>query len=343
MSTIAVITGSRAEWGLLASLVRALGNHPDNQTLLFVTGSHLSTEHGETWRQIDYPITEKIPCVLSNNTPAGVACSMGLATIGFGLAFERHRPDLLVVLGDRYEVFAAVSAAHIYRIPCAHLHGGELTEGSYDDGFRHSITKMSHLHFTAAEEYRSRVIQLGEMPSRVFNVGALGCDGLVKREYRPPSDDLRQVILAHYGSQNELDEINGYLKDAKVISGSHDVECSRLSNSMPRDEYLKELADADAIIGNSSSGIIEAPALGVPTINVGDRQRGRLMADSIIQCPEVKDLWVALNTLYSEPFQKIMQLDYYTPYQGGNVAERIADLILKHVGKIEVNKPFYQE
>lgn len=330
---IVMVSGSRAEWGLLYPLAKLLN------PFLFVTGSHLSTEHGETWRQIELPIAEKIPCVLSNNTPAGVAASMGLATVGFGMAFERHRPDLVVVLGDRYEIFASVSAAHVHRIPIAHIHGGEVTEGSYDDGFRHSITKMSHLHFTAAEEYRNRVIQLGENPNMVFNVGTMGCDGLVKREYRPPRKS-GHFILAHYGPGADAYD---FPKDAVVtkLSGSHDVGSVASRGSMPRDEYLKELRDADAIIGNSSSGIIEAPALGVPCINVGDRQKGRLMAASIIHCESPDKLPLALEQLYSEFFQNIMKSDYHTPYRGGNVAGKIADLILKHVGRIEVNKPFY--
>jgi GDP/UDP-N,N'-diacetylbacillosamine 2-epimerase (hydrolysing) len=331
---IVIITGSRAEWGLLRPLVQRL------EPLLFVTGSHLSPEFGETWRQIDYPIAEKIECVLSSRTPNGVTMSMGLAAIGFGMAFERYRPDLVVVLGDRYEIFAAVSAAHVAGIPVAHIHGGEVTEGSYDDGFRHSITKMSQLHFTAAEEYRQRVIQMGEHPAMVFNVGALGCDGLEKRAYRPPGKP-GHFILAHYGiGADDYEFPEGSL--VVRVFGSHDVSCMAGSRSMPRDAFLRELMAADAIIGNSSSGIVEAPALGVPTINVGDRQKGRLMATSIIHCESPKSLPLALDNLYSDFFQGIMASDYHTPYKGGNVAEKIADIILGMVGKIEVKKPFWE-
>jgi GDP/UDP-N,N'-diacetylbacillosamine 2-epimerase (hydrolysing) len=330
---IAVITGSRAEWGILRPLVHRL------ESLLFVTGSHLSPEFGETWRQIDYPITEKIECVLSSNTPLGVTISMGLATQLFGVAFTKHQPDLVVVLGDRYEIFAAVSAAHVAGIPVAHIAGGELTEGSYDDGFRHCITKMSHLHFTAAEEYRQRVIQMGENPLTVFNVGALGCDGLEKRAYRPPGKP-GHYILAHYGEgASDYEFPDGSL--VVRVFGSHDVSCTGGRGSMPREDFLRELKAADAIIGNSSSGIIEAPALGVPTINVGDRQKGRLMATSIIHCESPKALPLALDNLYSDFFQGIMASDYYTPYQGGNVAGKIADIILG-IGKIEVKKPFWE-
>jgi UDP-N-acetylglucosamine 2-epimerase len=345
---IAVITGSRAEWGLLSSLVREIssrltqGGHCDHELVLFVTGSHLAPEFGETWRQIDYPIAEKIECVLSSNTPAGVAASMGLAAIGFGAAFERHRPDLVVVLGDRYEIFAAVSAAYVARIPIAHIHGGEITEGSYDDGFRHSITKMSHLHFTAAEEYRQRVIQLGESPQTVFSVGALGCDGLKKRKY--PRSRTNFFVVAQYGDRGELETIMESLHDNFIsCQGSHDVGANGCGYSHPRENFLELLSRADAIIGNSSSAVIEAPALGVPSILVGDRQKGRLMATSIIHCEMPKDLPLALDNLYSDFFQGIMASDYYIPYRGENVAGKIADIILERVGKINVNKSFWEQ
>jgi UDP-N-acetylglucosamine 2-epimerase len=272
---------------------------------------------------------------------------MGLATIGFGAAYARHRPDLVVVLGDRYEIFAAVSAAHVARIPCAHIHGGEITEGSYDDGFRHSITKMSHLHFTAAEEYRARVIQLGENPQTVYNVGALGCDGLKKREYFPPkSPEYREYVVAYYGG-NEM-EIDDFLATQGIdpcnvhfVYGSHDVGYQG-GGGIKREQFLTELLHADAIIGNSSSAVIEAPALGVPSILIGDRQKGRLMATSIIHCKTVKDLPLAFENLYSDFFQGIMASNYYTPYKGENVSGKIADIILERVGKIEVNKPFWE-
>jgi len=331
---IVVITGSRAEYGLLKPLIEIL------KPSLWVTGSHLSPEFGETWRQIDYPIAEKIECVLSSYTPLGVTISLGLATQLIGVALARHRPDLVVVLGDRYEIFAAVSAAHVAGIPVAHIHGGEVTEGSYDDAFRHSITKMSHLHFTAAEEYRQRVIQMGEQPDTVFNVGTLGCDGLEKRAHRPPRKP-GHYILAHYGegaSDYEFPEGSWVIR----VFGSHDVSCTGGHGSMPREDFLRELKGADAIIGNSSSGIIEAPALGVPTINVGDRQKGRLMATSIIHCESPRALPLAMDNLYSDFFQGIMASDYYMPYQGGNVAQKIADVILERVDKIEVRKPFWE-
>lgn len=339
MSKIAFISGSRAEWGLLEKVYRAVDAF-DHDKLLFVTGSHLALEYGETWRHIDVPITDKIECVVSAHTPSAVTLSMALATVGFGLAFKAHRPDLVVVLGDRYEIFAAVSAAHVAGIPVAHIHGGELTEGSLDDGFRHCITKLSHLHFTAAEEYGRRVVQLGEHPSTVYPVGALGADGLTRRENHEPTNFY---IVAHYGSPREVDDIEKVLNargaNFVVAQGSHDIQCylgRKDAYVVLRETYLKDLAHADAIIGNSSSGIIEAPAMGVPTINIGDRQKGRLIATSIIHCATVNDLPLALDNLHSDFFKKIMASDYYTPYRGGDVAGKIAGII--H-GSVEVGIP----
>lgn len=338
---IALITGSRAEWGLLQPLAKRIHDDPDLNLQLLVTGSHLSHEFGYTVDQIDLPISAKVEIVLSSDTPVGISKSLGLAMISFGEVFDRLQPDLLVCLGDRYETFAAAIAAHIAGLPIAHIHGGELTTGSLDDAFRHSITKIAHLHFPAAEEYRKRIIQLGEKPEMVFNVGALGCDGLQRRRVFPK---LKQVILAYYGGS-----ISGVLPEfANIVEvyGSHDVhyiEAGHYSLNLSRDAFLDILSDSDVIVGNSSSGIIEAPALGVPTINIGDRQKGRLMADSIIQAePNKVSIGAAFNKLYSPEFQAMMLTDYYNPYKGQNVAAKILEIIKAKLQEgIKIEKGFY--
>ncbi len=341
VKNLAVVTGSRAEWGLLQPLAKRIHDDPDLNLQLLVTGSHLSHEFGYTVDQINLPISAKVEIVLSSNTSVGISKSLGLAMISFSEVYDRLKPDLLICLGDRYETFAAVSAAHIARIPIAHIHGGELTAGSLDDAFRHSITKMSHLHFPATEEYQQRIIQLGEWPGMVFNVGALGCDGLVKRAKSP---NLKQILLAYYG-----DDISDLLPEfANIIEiyGSHDVHYINggyYSLNLSRDAFLDILVDSDAIVGNSSAGIIEAPALGVPTINIGSRQKGRIMADSIIHAePTKKSIQVAFDKLYSPGFQARIQRTYYTPYKGQNVAAKILEIIkVKLQEGIKVEKEFY--
>ena len=343
MRDITFITGSRAEWGLLEKVYRQLEqmDNKDFRLSLFVTGSHLCTEFGETWRHINVPITKKIECVLSSDTPFGITSSMALGALGFGMAFQERRPDLLVVLGDRYEIFAAVSAAHVFGIPVAHIHGGEVTEGSIDDGFRHSITKMSHLHFVAAENYRRRVIQLGEHPRFVHLVGALGADGLIKRGHHDPTNFF---IVAYYGDPAEIDHIEKVLNRRKanfvVAQGSHDMACYMGRENayvVPRDTYLKDLAHADAIIGNSSSGIIEAPALGVPSINIGYRQKGRLLASSVLDIGMEELDWAIDKALDPEWQENAFRFD--PPYVGGNVAEQIAEKLLN--SQIERKEFFY--
>jgi len=336
---IAVITGSRAEYGLLEPLIKRFHEDPDLEPLLFVTGSHLSHEFGHTIDHIKYPISATIENVLSSDTPVGIAKSMGLAMISFGEVYERFKPDLVVCLGDRYELFTAISVAHVARIPVSHIHGGEVTEGAYDDAFRHSITKMSQIHFVAAEPYQKRVIQLGEHPDTVFNVGALGCEGFIKRTNW---ENYKHLILCYYG-QGKLEIPSEYI--ITKISGSHDVDHyydhSDLC-ALSRMDFVYSLLRADAILGNSSVGIIEAPALGVPTINIGDRQKGRLMADSIIQAePNKVSIGAAFDKLYSPEFQAMMQTEYHCPYQGRNVAEKIHTIIKERLPGLTVNKVFY--
>jgi len=351
MVDLAVVTSSRADYGLLKPLLELI---PKDKLTLIVTGSHLCYEHGYTVKEITHP-HEKIEILLSSDTSEAIVKSMGLAQIGVAEIFSRTKPDCLIALGDRFEVFAICSAAHVFNIPIIHIHGGEVTAGAYDDAFRHSITKMSQLHFVAAEPYRDRVIQLGEHPDTVFNVGALGCDGLTKRvDYE---NNKSCVLIDHpetLGNDNLPNYLNLYnfltfnLKlYVKVINsgldkGSHKNKNKEATNSYPREAYLNMLKQSDFIIGNSSSSIIEAPALGVPTILVGDRQQGRLLADSIVQCDLNKtSIEIAIDTVYSDEFQTLMKEDYYTPYKGGNVAEKILSTIYDRFLDIDMKKGFY--
>ncbi len=324
---ICVVTGSRAEYGLLRWLIQEVRDDPRLELQLAVTGMHLSPEFGLTFREIEadgFRIDERIEMLLSSDTPVGVAKGIGLGVIGFAEALARLRPDVLVVLGDRYEILAAAQAAMTARIPIAHLHGGESSEGAIDESIRHAITKMAHLHFVAAEPYRRRVIQLGEEPRRVFNYGAPGLDAierltLLGREAleRSLSFELgatfflvtyHPVTLAARPSDRALRGLLGALDrfpEARILftKGNADAEGRvlnemidayavrhagrvKVATSLGHLRYLSAVAGAAAVIGNSSSGIIEAPALGVPTVNVGDRQRGRLKARSVIDCAE---------------------------------------------------------
>lgn len=365
---IAVFTGTRAEYGLLYWLMRDIQASDRLILQVIVSGMHLSPEFGETWKQVQadgFPIDAKVEMLLSSDTPVGVVKSMGLGTIGFADALERLQPDLLVVLGDRFEALAVVQAALIMRIPVAHLHGGEITEGAYDDAIRHAITKMASLHFTAAEPYRQRVIQMGEAPETVFNVGAIGLDHLQRnapmsqaelseslefalREpyflvtYHPvtladedPETSFRallaaldrfpdhQVILTYPNADNGGRAIIPILEDY----ARRETERVLAIPSLGFRRYLSALSRTAAMIGNSSSGIIEAPSFGIPTVNIGSRQLGRLAANSVLHCaPDVEAIYQAIATAVSADFSATCR-DVPNPYGRGNASEQIIRII----------------
>jgi GDP/UDP-N,N'-diacetylbacillosamine 2-epimerase (hydrolysing) len=381
--TIAVVTGSRAEYGLLKPLIKTIAASTDCHLQLIVTGMHLSSEFGLTYREIEadgFPISHKIEMLLSSDSSVGIGKSMGLAMIGFSEVWAcQSRPDFVVVLGDRFEVFCAVIAAMVHRLPIAHLHGGEVTEGVIDESIRHSITKMSHLHFTATEEYRRRVIQLGESPERVFTVGAIGIDNIVNLElldrmefeksigfqlaernllitYHPVTlefataghqfgellqavDALPATHLIFTKPNADTDgRIIGEMIDAYVQANSHK---SAAFTSLGQLRYLSALRHVDGVIGNSSSGIIEAPSLKVGTVNIGDRQRGRLMASSVIQCEADRvSIDKALTKLFSEEFrQNLLRVE--NPYGRGGVAEKIFDILKNYPLENILKKQFF--
>ena len=378
---ICVVTGTRAEYGLLYWLMKEIQEDKDLELQLIVTGMHLSPEFGLTYKEIekDFKIDKKIEMLLSSDTAVGISKSMGLAQISFAEVYDELCPDILVVLGDRYEIFSAVSAAMIARIPIAHLHGGETTEGAFDESIRHSITKMSHLHFTATDEYKNRVIQLGEQPDKVFNVGGLGIDNIKKlkllsrKEFEESIDfklNKKNILVTFHPVtledstasaqfKNILDALDE-LKDTNIIftKANSDTD-GRIINSMideyvqnNRDKsvgftslgqlrYLSALQYIDAMVGNSSSGLIEAPTFKVATINIGDRQKGRIMADSVINCSsDIVSMRNALAKLYSSEFNKVLS-NVCNPYGNGGASKKIKDAIKKVSLDNILKKSFY--
>ena len=320
MRKICVITGTRAEYGLLRWVMQGIKDDPELTLQIIATGMHLSPEFGLTYRDIEqdgFKIDSKVEMLTSSDTSVGIAKSMGLGLIGFADALHDLKPDLIVVLGDRFEIFSAVSAALVARIPVAHLHGGELTEGAFDDALRHSITKMSHLHFVAAEEYRQRVVQLGEQPDRVFLVGGLGIDN-IKRLKLFDREALEASLDFKLGSKNllitfhpvTLEAATASEQMAQLLLALAELEDTQLIFTMPNADtggrvlirmveefvaqhtnaraytslgqlrYLSCISHVDGVVGNSSSGLAEVPSFRKGTINIGDRQRGRLQATS---------------------------------------------------------------
>ncbi len=324
---ICVVTGSRAEYGILRGLMKAIKDAPELKLQIVATNQHLSKLQGETYKEIerdgftiDYKVFMADDEAPDNAHTVAKAISRGIE--GFANAFEVLQPDLLLILGDRYEMLAVASTALIYKIPIAHLHGGEITEGAFDDSIRHSITKMSHLHFTSTEAYRKRVIQLGEQPDRVFNVGALGVENVLKNDFISKEEIERSlnfkltnkcflctyhpVTLSNMSSKtqvkNLLDALDNY-RDYHVVftysnSDTHSqiiIKCIQdyvdrslgrclFIPSLGQRRYFSALKYMTAVIGNSSSGIIEVPSFGIPTLDIGDRQKGRIAADSVIHC-----------------------------------------------------------
>ena len=380
MRKICIVTGTRAEYGLLYWLMKEVEADPELQLQLIVTGMHLSPEFGLTYRTIEedgFTIDARVEMLLSSDTPVGIAKSIGLGVIGFADALERLKPDIIVVLGDRYEILAAVQAALVARIPVAHIHGGETTEGAIDESIRHAITKMSHLHFVAAEPYRKRVIQLGEHPDTVFNVGALGIENITRLQLLDKTA-LEQSINFELGTscflvtyhpatlgsitpqaamQALLDALDMFPEariiftkpnsdaDGRILGRMIDEYAQQhqervaVFTSMGQVRYLSALKLAAAVIGNSSSGIIEAPACNIPAVNIGDRQSGRLKAASIIDCLETtQSIASAINKALSPPFRDEIKYGA-SPYGYGETAAGIRDCLKN--ATLSCTKPFY--
>lgn len=381
MKKICVVTGSRADYGLLRPLMEGVRASPTLDLQLIVTGMHLSPEFGSTVNLIEkdgFRVDRKVETLLSSDTAAGVTKSMGIGLIGFADIFTELKPDLLLVLGDRFEIFVAATAAMVARIPIAHLHGGELTEGAFDDVMRHSITKLSHLHFVAADEYRKRVIQLGEQPDKVFLTGAIGIDNIlslkllergelerelgIKFSLRNLLITFHPVTLEHNASLIQLDELlyaleslsntsliftmpnadnesRGLMKKIQNFCLGHSN--AHVFTSLGQLNYLSCIKQMDGVIGNSSSGLIEVPSLNKGTVNIGDRQKGRLKASSVIDCdPNRLSIANAIATLYSDEFQSGLK-GVSNPYGGGGASNMIVRILEEQNFNQLLKKNFY--
>jgi GDP/UDP-N,N'-diacetylbacillosamine 2-epimerase (hydrolysing) len=378
---ICVVTGSRADYGLLYWLMREIDVDLDLELKIIATGMHLSSEFGNTHQQIEsdgFVIDKKVDIKLFSDSEVGISKSMSLGMIGFAEVFNDLKPDLCVVLGDRFEIFSAVSAAMVAKVPVAHIHGGEKTEGAFDEAIRHSITKMSHLHFVATETYRNRVIQLGEQPDKVFNVGGLGIENinrldLLSRQdfedaidfklaqknilvtYHPVTLEDSLLVIQFNAILDSIDELidtNVIFTKAnsdtngKIINKMIDNYVKEHSNSvefksMGQLKYLSALQFMDAVVGNSSSALIEAPSFKIASINIGERQKGRIKAESVIDClPDKKSISKALKLVYSKDFMHIVHA-VKNPYDSGNSSKRIVKKI-KHANlKNILKKSFY--
>ena len=380
---ISILSATRAEYGLLKPIIKGLSAIDEFNVRIVVTGAHLSPEFGLTYREIEkdgFSIDEKIEILLSSDSPASISKSMGLALIGFADYFQRVNPFLLIVLGDRYETIAVALAAMNQRVPIVHLYGGETTEGAIDESIRHAITKLSYLHFTSTEENRKRVIQLGEHPERVYNVGAIGIEN-IKSENLLSKNELEQelgmsltdkfalvtfhpVTLENNSSQTQiealLDVCIKYSSIKFIFTKANADSEGRLINqligeyskkylnillfaSLGTVKYLSAMRYSLMVIGNSSSGLVEAPSFGIPTVNIGDRQKGRIQASSVINCePNINSIQKAIEIALSEEFATIAKFTA-NPYGDGKTSKKIVEIIYDVVSKSEMNikKSFY--
>ena len=377
-----VVTGTRAEYGLLRWLMDGINKSTKLDLQIVATGMHLSPEFGLTYQEIEndgFKIDKKIEMLLSADTPSSISKSTGLGLIGFSDAFCELNPDIVIVLGDRYEVLSASLAAMFENIPIAHIHGGETTAGAFDEAIRHSITKMSWWHFVAADEYEKRVIQLGENPGRVFNVGGLGVDA-IKKTNLLSKDELMIKTGIKFGKKNllityhpvtlenktsqqdfkSLLDVLSEIKDIYLIFTMPNADSDgRIIKKMINDfvfnqsersisfpsmgslNYLSTLQYVDGVVGNSSSGLAEAPTFKIGTINIGDRQKGRLKAESIIDCePTKKSIRLAIDKLYGHKFQNDIH-SVQNPYGDGDAIEKILDILLNEDIPKEMKKEFY--
>lgn len=380
---ISIVTATRAEYGLLKPIIAKLNEVEEFDVRIVATGAHLSPEFGLTYKEIEkdgFVIDEKIEILLSSDTPSSISKSMGLAMISFADYFEKLNPDLLIVLGDRYETLAVVSAAMNHRIPIAHLYGGETTEGAIDESIRHAITKLSYLHFTSTDEYRKRVIQLGEHPERVYNVGAIGIENILKENLLRKEElenelnislskpyavvTFHPVTLENNCSEKQIEALLEVCKkdkrldfiftkanadaEGRIINQFIDRYAKESNNiyaftSLGMRRYLSVLKYCKMVIGNSSSGLLEAPSFGIPTVNIGDRQKGRLQASSVINCEPIQgSIHRAMDLALSDKFaQKAKKT--VNPFGNGDTSNKVVKVIKEYLinNKINLKKKFY--
>ena len=378
---ICVVTGSRADYGLLRWVMQGIKDDPELNLQVIATGMHLSSTFGLTYKVIQedgFRVDAKVEILGASDSPTAIAESMALALTGSAKVFSELKPDLVVVLGDRFEIFAAAAAALVAKIPVAHLHGGETTTGAFDEAFRHSITKMSHLHFVAADEYRSRVIQLGENPKNVYLVGGVGIDSIknlpllgrkeletqlgiqfgtksllitfhpVTLDAESPAQQMKELLaaLSHLFDTTLIFTMpnadTGGLVLIKMIEefvGQN--ENARAFTSLGQLKYLSCIAHIDGVVGNSSSGLTEVPTFKKGTINIGDRQLGRLQATSVINCePIEKDIRRAIEKLYSSDF-KLNLAATKNPYGEGGASARVVKALKEAPLEGIVKKTFH--
>ncbi len=381
MIKISVITGTRAEYSLLKPLIKLFHLSSDFELQLIVTGMHLSPEFGLTINEIlndDLPIIRKVENLLSSDSSIGISKSIALGIISFSEIFDNLKPDLILILGDRFEIFSAACAAMAGCFPLAHIHGGEATEGLIDEAIRHSITKMSHYHFVSTEEYKKRVIQLGEQPCRVFNVGALGIENIKKTKFLEKNElelelDFkfaeRNLLITFHPETLEPERceihMNNLLKALKKLKNTNliftypnadtsgrkiikliktfceDNKNAKAFVSLGQQKYFSCLRYVDAVVGNSSSGLIEVPSFGKGTINIGNRQLGRLKSLSVVDCkPNTSDILKSIDYIYSEDFQNKLK-NAVSPYGDGNTSTVIFKLIKSFEFKDILKKKFY--
>lgn len=381
---ICVLTGTRAEYGLLRWLMTDVSNDAALELQVIATGAHLSPEFGLTYREIEadgFRIDRKVEMLLSSDSPVGITKSMGLGLSGYADALSELRPDVLVLLGDRYETFSAAAAALVAKIPVAHLHGGEITEGAFDDALRHAISKLSHLHFVALDDYRRRVIQLGERPESVFTVGGLGIDGMLRQPLLS-RDALEQSLGLKFNRRNllvtfhpaTLENASPEAQMEELLQALDALEETQLIFTMPnadtggralmsmvdkfvaarperakafaslgQQRYLSCLQFVDGVVGNSSSGVLEAPSFGIGTIDIGDRQRGRLKAASVIECaPQREQIAAALQRMYAPDFQASLR-EVKNPYGDGGASARILSVLRDCPLDALIMKRFYDQ
>jgi len=383
MKRIGIVTTSRADYGILRKMISLVHNDSDLELKLFVTGTHLSSDYGLTVNNIvedGFPITERIEIPLDSTSASSISKSIGLTSISFGETLPKHNLDILLVLGDRYELLPICSTALIFKIPLAHISGGETTEGAIDEAVRHSITKMSYLHFPACETYRRRIIQLGENPKRVFNFGDVGVEAIINTTFYSieeistmlnfntntnyaivvfhpttlddgePTIQIKELLDALAVVQNinyifikSNSDMHSNIINQEIDEFVKEHSNSKVFKSLNSRLFLSTLKYATFIIGNSSSGIVEAPALKVPTINIGDRQKGRLQAESIINCSSEKnEILQSISKAISLTFN-FSDKNLSTPYQSNNtsinIIKTIKDFLFNE--KIDLKKEFY--
>lgn len=381
---ICFVTGTRADYGILSPLMKMLKDDSRIQLQIIATNMHLSPDFGLTYREIEadgFVIDKKVEMLLSGDTPTATVKSMGLASIGCADAFQELSPDLLVILGDRFEMLAVASAANIFGIPVAHLHGGEITEGAYDDSIRHAITKLSYLHFTSTEEYRKRVIQMGESPDRVYFTGSIGA-AIPGAEHTMPLSELESgigfalgekfLIVTYHPVTNEpgtakaqtealLNALNRYADGFRILftlpnsdTGgrviSHMIrewvvnhqDRAIAVKSLGRERFYSALSHCTAMVGNSSSGLLEAPSFFKPTLNIGNRQKGRAQGNTVINCEATEDAIVeGLRKTLSSDFIEFVKQKGINPYVKHGTLQEIADVLNTFPIQSPAVKTFY--